>query len=62
MKRSRVVAVGKFTLQVEEVSARDVRRLEAAAAGNRNIRIIATGWRRLGRPANPSVNFRQILY
>lgn len=39
--------VGKFGLQVEEVSTGDVRRLEAAAAGDRDIRIIVLRWRRL---------------
>src|SRR3954462_9615074 len=39
--------VGKFALRVEEVSAGDVRRLEAAATGDRDIRVIAPRWRRL---------------
>jgi hypothetical protein len=39
--------VGKFALQIEEVSAGGVPRLEAAAPGDRNVRIIAPRWRRL---------------
>jgi hypothetical protein len=39
--------VGKLALQVEKISAGDVRRLEAAAPGHRDIGIIAPRWRRL---------------
>ena len=39
--------VGELALQVEEVGARDMRRLEAAAAGHRDIGIVAAGRGRL---------------
>src|SRR5262245_22175914 len=38
--------VGELALQIEEVGAGDVRLLEGAAAGHRDVRVVASGrWR-----------------